>query len=75
MHMPSILPASPPSRLPKSCLSQPTRPPLTLGEQDLFPWGLDKQSHVLPSRGNFPANTAAATAFTKSTFVPKSVCC
>lgn len=75
MHLPSILSALLPSRPPKSCLSQPMRLPLMLGERDLFPWGLDKESHALRSQGNFPANTAEATAFTKSTLVPKSVCC
>lgn len=51
------------------------RLPLMLEELDLFPCDLDEQLHVLQSQGNFLANTAAATAFTKSTFVPKSVCC
>lgn len=73
VHLPSILLVLLPSRPPKSCLSQPLRPTPHVSRMRTVPWGLHKQLHVLQPQGNFPPNTTAATAFTKSTFVPRSV--
>lgn len=59
------MPRRPPG-LPKT--TQPTRPPPPAPS----PRGPGRQSHVPPQpRGNFPTTTAAATASTKSTFVPE----